>query len=88
MLIVRLVGAPDPAKRVVLVTVPVLDEASHSLLLRAERNKVALLEDATLQDGKPDFHLVHPRRVFGCVHETKTVAVSPIEGMPSLVLLS
>ena len=83
--ILQAIGAPGPAKRTPFNSIPVRDEAFDSLGLGARCREVAVLEDAALQDRKPDLDLVHPRCVLGRVHESKSAAMSCIELLPTIV---
>ena len=84
---VREATAECPAERVRLEEVPVLDEAQDPLAQLGDVVELAVTEQPSLKDAKPDLDLVDPRRVQRRVDEVKASAVSAGELLPLLAVV-
>ncbi len=62
-----------PAERLGENVVEVVDELQHARAQVFERSEARALEQATRQDGEPDFDLVQPGAVARCVDEANPV---------------
>src|SRR5579859_851631 len=63
-----------PAERLGEDIVEVVDELCDARAQVFERSETGSLEQATRQDGEPDFDLVQPRAVARCVDEANPVS--------------
>ena len=84
--VLQFVRAPLPSEGVTLVAIPVPNEALDTVGLSTWRSKVPALENAAIQDRKPNLDLVHPRCMDGREHEAKPVPMARVEAGPSGVL--
>src|SRR5580698_3693703 len=62
---------PGPPKGVQLPSIPVSYKAEDLLPQDRYGGEIPVSNDATLQDGEPDLHLIHPRGVLRGVREMK-----------------
>jgi hypothetical protein len=79
LVILQLFGTPGPAKRVAFMSVPMFDEAHDARRLGIRTTKVAMLDDPSMKNRKPDLNLVHPRCVYRRVHKFESVAMALIK---------